>query len=104
MAVMYAGKIVEMGTVDHIFNRPVHPYTRSLIACFPNIESEDRKIPEGIPGYPPNLIDPPEGCRFCPRCSLAESICSSEEPEFMEIEPGHFAACHFAGKEGGTDV
>ena len=104
IAVMYAGKIVEMGTVDHIFNRPVHPYTRSLIACFPNIESEDRKIPEGIPGYPPNLIDPPEGCRFCPRCSLAESICSSEEPEFMEIEPGHFAACHFAGKEGGTDV
>ena len=104
IAVMYAGKIVEMGTVDHIFNHPVHPYTKSLIACFPNIESEERKIPEGIPGYPPNLIDPPEGCRFCPRCGLAEGRCSSEEPEFLEIEPGHFAACHFAGKEGGTDV
>ena len=104
IAVMYAGKIVEMGTVDHIFNHPVHPYTKSLIACFPNIESEERKIPEGIPGYPPNLIDPPEGCRFCPRCSLAEGICSTDEPEFLEIEPGHFAACHFAGKEGGTDV
>ena len=99
IAVMYAGKIVEMGTVDHIFNHAVHPYTRSLLACFPNIHSDERKIPVGIPGYPPNLIEPPEGCRFCPRCRFKEDVCSAEDPEFREIEPGHFAACHFIGKE-----
>lgn len=99
IAVMYAGRIAEMGTVDDIFNHPAHPYTKALLACFPNIYSDERTVPEGIPGIPPDLIDPPEGCRFCPRCKYAFEACSKETPEFKEISEGHFVSCHLMGKE-----
>lgn len=97
IAVMYAGKIAEMGSVEDIFRLPAHPYTKKLLACFPNIDSEEKTIPEGIPGYPPTLIDPPSGCRFCDRCDLAFDKCRVEEPEFTEIEKGHFVSCHLEG-------
>lgn len=100
IAVMYAGKIAEMGTVDDIFNHPMHPYTKKLLACFPNISSGSRVIPEGIPGYPPSLIDPPEGCRFCPRCSEASGICSQKEPGYIQAGPEHFISCHLCGEGG----
>ena len=100
IAVMYAGKIAEMGTVDDIFNHPMHPYTKKLLACFPNISSGSRVIPEGIPGYPPSLIDPPEGCRFCPRCSESTGICSEKEPEYIQAGPEHFVSCHLCGEGG----
>ena len=100
IAVMYAGKIAEMGTVDDIFNHPMHPYTKKLLACFPNISSGSRVIPEGIPGYPPSLIDPPEGCRFCPRCSESIGICSEKEPEYIQVGPEHFVSCHLCGEGG----
>lgn len=93
IAVMYAGKIMEMGTVDDIFNHPAHPYTKRLIACFPNIEGE-RVVPDGIPGYPPSLIDPPAGCRFCARCDCRCDKCATEEPEYVQIGEKHFVACH----------
>lgn len=64
IAVMYAGKIMEMGTVSDIFQRPAHPYTKKLLACFPNIDSEERKIPDGIAGYPPVLVDRPKDADF----------------------------------------
>lgn len=99
IAVMYAGKIVEMGSVEHIFKSPVHPYTRRLLACFPDISSEKREIPDGIPGYPPDLTDPPKGCRFCPRCDMKTQQCSISEPEFTSIGDGHFVACHMKGGE-----
>ena len=93
IAVMYAGKIVEMGTVEDIFRHPAHPYTRRLIECFPNVNA-GRTIPDGIPGYPPNLIDPPTGCRFHPRCHCRCADCDRLEPEMRQIGEKHFVACH----------
>ena len=92
IAVMYAGKIMEIGTVRDIFENPVHPYTKKLIACFPDVRGE-RVVPDGIPGYPPSLIDPPEGCRFCPRCDKATEICGKSCPELIQVGEKHFAAC-----------
>lgn len=101
IAVMYAGKIVEMGTVDDIFNNPMHPYTRKLLACFPNITSKERIIPDGIPGYPPDLVNPPDGCRFCPRCSEKIEVCSHNEPKYIQVGEEHFVSCHLC--EGGDE-
>ena len=93
IAVMYAGKIVEIGTVDQIFKNPLHPYTRGLLKAVPNPLAKIEKL-EAIPGTVPNLIDPPMGCRFHPRCPYATEICRRNVPELKEIEPGHFVACH----------
>lgn len=97
IAVMYAGKIVEMGSVGDIFGDPQHPYTQKLIACFPNLHDDRHVVPEGIPGYPPKLVDPPCGCRFCDRCEKAAQICSTEEPQAVDIGGGHIVACHMKG-------
>lgn len=104
IAVMYAGRIAEMGSVEDIFYRPVHPYTKALLACFPNINDEERTVPEGISGIPPSLLDPPPGCRFCPRCKAAIGACSEKVPEFIEIEPGHFVSCHLTCEGGELNV
>ena len=94
LAVMYAGKIVEKSAVDTIFEFPAHPYTYALIKAFPSIKGENREL-EGIPGFPPDLINPPTGCRFHPRCPFAQERCSTEEPVLEEIEENHIVACHF---------
>jgi len=94
VAIMYAGKIVEIGTVYQIFKNPKHPYTRGLIQSFPNIRAPKSEF-KSIPGAPPNLLHPPPGCRFHPRCPYTKQICREEEPEMVEVEPGHFVACHF---------
>lgn len=101
IAVMYAGKIVELGTVEDIFERTAHPYTQRLIACFPNIEGE-RSIPEGIPGAPPNMLELSSGCSFAPRCTRKQTCCETREPEIRQIGEKHFTACHFA--PGGEDI
>lgn len=93
VAVMYAGKIVEIGTVDQIFKNPLHPYTQGLLRAVPNPLTKIEKL-EAIPGTVPNLINPPSGCRFHPRCPKAMDICKQKVPELKEIEPGHFVACH----------
>ena len=93
IAVMYAGKIMEIGDVRDIFEDPRHPYTKKLISCFPDVRGE-RVIPDGIPGYPPSLIDPPKGCRFCPRCEFATEACSTTCPELVQVGEKHFVACH----------
>jgi len=93
LSIMYAGKIAEMGDSVHIFKNPKHPYTRGLVAAFPNIKGE-KFMPEPIPGNPPNLIHPPDGCRFADRCKYRMDICDREEPALMEIEPGHWVSCH----------
>ena len=74
--VMYAGRVAEEGPVAEVFTRPRHPYTRKLLAAFPNIHA-DRRTLEIIPGSPPDLRDPPPGCRFAPRCSFAMDVCRS---------------------------
>jgi len=96
IAVMYAGKLVEIGTVDQIVENPLHPYTKALIEAVPDLWKEGKV--RAIPGYPPDLRSPPSGCRFHPRCPYAKAgLCDAEEPEFREIEKGHFVACHFPG-------
>jgi peptide/nickel transport system ATP-binding protein len=95
-AVMYAGKIVELGDVVTIFKEPLHPYTQGLISAFPNIKEPKRKM-ESIPGSPPNLLNPPPGCRFHPRCKYALDRCKKDEPEPIEVSKGHFVACHLIG-------
>jgi len=92
LAIIYAGKIMEIQDIFDIFNEPLHPYTQGLIASVPSLEK--KRIPKSIPGLPPDLRNPPSGCRFYPRCPYARDICKKEEPEFKEIEPGKFVACH----------
>jgi peptide/nickel transport system ATP-binding protein len=97
LCIMYAGKIVENGTSIHVFKNPRHPYTRGLVAAFPNIKGV-KFMPEPIPGNPPNLIHPPKGCRFYERCKYKIDSCNETEPLLFEIEPGHFVACHLVQK------
>jgi peptide/nickel transport system ATP-binding protein len=93
VAVMYAAKILEVGSVEEIFYDPYHPYTRGLINAIPSIVG-DLSSKRPIPGLPPSLISPPNGCRFHPRCQFADKLCSQKEPEMEEAAPGHFVACH----------
>jgi peptide/nickel transport system ATP-binding protein len=91
--IMYAGKLVEKGTAEQITSDPLHPYTKLLLGSLPEVGvrySEQRLA--GIPGRPPSLINPPSGCRFRERCPLAFAKCA-EEPPFVEVQPGRFAAC-----------
>jgi peptide/nickel transport system ATP-binding protein len=101
--VMYAGKVVEYGSVDVIFNDPRHPYTQRLLQAFPDIEDPQMAL-TSIPGYPPPLDALPPGCRFEPRCLCPTSICPTRSPELIRIEPGHFVACNrLRGTPYGTE-
>ncbi|MFN8630219.1 MAG: ABC transporter ATP-binding protein [Chloroflexota bacterium] len=95
IAVMYAGRHAEVGRVEPVYERPGHPYTRALLRAFPNIRSE-RSFVAGIPGHPPSLLHPPEGCRFADRCSMAIDRCQAESPEPRALVGGHVVACHRA--------
>lgn len=92
VATMYAGKLVEIGDVFTIFQNPRHPYTLGLIRAVPTLTGDKRDL-TSIPGSPPDLIDLPSGCKFHPRCPLADARCQREEPELEEIAPGHRVAC-----------
>ena len=106
MAVMYAGHLVEKGAARNIFKETAHPYTEALLKAFPSIKGEKKKL-RAIPGSPPDLANPPKGCRFAPRCPYAKDICLEKEPPWIEISPGHFTKCHFAeelyGELGGGE-
>ena len=91
MVIMYAGKVVEIARTDVIFARPLHPYTEMLIRSLPRLGDNAERA--GISGRPPSLLNPPRGCRFAPRCYLADERCSRVQPELLELEPGHFVAC-----------
>ena len=91
IGVMYAGKLVELGSTADVFERPIHPYTKALLSVFPSIRGEKRPLAT-LGGEPPNLIDPPTGCRFHPRCPYATAICQQEEPPIV-VRDGHWAAC-----------
>lgn len=93
IAIMYAGKIMEYADVAPIFDSPLHPYTQGLLQALPSIKGVSGKL-ESIPGAPPNLVDPPQGCRFHPRCPYTFDVCRKEEPELLEIEKKRYAACH----------
>jgi len=92
VAVMYAGKIMEESDTVSLYQNPLHPYSKALIGAYPSLKGERRQL-KSIPGAPPSLIDPPPGCRFTPRCELAQTICSQEEP-FLKTIDGRRVACH----------
>jgi peptide/nickel transport system ATP-binding protein len=106
IVVMYAGQIVEQASVTDLFDRPEHPYTEALLGALPQIEGEgirDGRL-TAIPGRPPDLIDPPEACRFGPRCPFADdgSSCTSVEPQLREIRSGHWVrSAHPASERTG---
>ncbi len=93
--VMYAGEVVESGTTTDIFKSATHPYTCQLIKSFPNIH-EKREMVSSIKGDPPNLVSPPPGCGFCPRCDEKMATCETEHPDLTEVQPGHFVRCFHA--------
>ncbi len=94
IAIMYLGKIVEMGHKEQLFQNPMHPYTQALLSAIPvpNPERERKRIE--LSGEVPSAIDIPTGCRFHPRCHYRTGKCSKEEPQLIEVEKDHFVACH----------
>ncbi len=99
VAVMYAGNIVELADVIPIFKEPKHPYTQGLLGAIPSINSKRSDELVTIPGTIPNLISPPSGCRFHPRCSKAMPECSEVRPDYIEITPGHYVRCLLYGTQ-----
>jgi len=93
VAVMYVGKLVELGLVKDVYENPIHPYTKALMSAIPipGRRRDDRII---LKGSVPTPIDPPSGCRFNPRCQFSESMCAKKDPELIEVRKGHFVACH----------
>ena len=96
LLVMYAGKVAEIGGIIELFNDPLHPYSEVLVASIPSIE--DRRELKGLVGRPPNLMEPPSGCRFHPRCPKVMDICSKTEPAMIPHGEGRFVACHLHGE------
>lgn len=91
--VMYAGRIVEKGTVYEIVNEPKHPYTDALLKAVPNLKNENKSELRIIPGTPPDLIAPPKGCGFASRCQYCMGICKEQSPEYTKFSDSHEAAC-----------
>jgi peptide/nickel transport system ATP-binding protein len=92
IGVMYAGRMAEFATAVEIFKHPLHPYTFGLMSAFPSIIGPKRELTV-LPGEPPDLISPPSGCRFHPRCPFATEICSQQVPDFRDMGGSHFVAC-----------
>ena len=97
VGVMYAGALCETGDVASVFSRPLHPYTQALLASVPKFHQEGEL--QSIEGSVPNLVQPPSGCRFHPRCPKAMEVCSTEKPELRELIPGHAVACYYAEQQ-----
>jgi len=96
VAVMYAGRIVEVGDVRTIYRAPAHPYTHALLASIPHLGQKRRRL-QAIAGQPPSLIDPPVGCRFAARCPRRSARCATEYPPEIELASGHKVACWHPG-------
>jgi peptide/nickel transport system ATP-binding protein len=100
VAVMYAGRIIEFGRVEDVFKEPLHPYTQGLLFALPRVDKDVK--PQSIGGTVPDLVNPPKGCAFHPRCKYVMDICRESVPNFIEIGPEHYVACHlYTGNKGG---
>jgi peptide/nickel transport system ATP-binding protein len=104
IGIMYAGQLVELAPAGKILSEPLHPYTKGLLSSFPSITGARAKL-SGIPGAPPNLLDPPIGCRFKPRCAEWEGLEMEKSPRLREVAPGHMVACpcNFPGEASGVN-
>jgi len=99
IAIMYAGKIVESGIFTDIIKNPLHPYTQALLEVIPEPDPKNRFVKRKVaPGEPPNLANPPAGCRFHPRCDYAKDICKRKEPPLIRIEKDRYVACYLYDK------
>jgi oligopeptide/dipeptide ABC transporter ATP-binding protein len=98
VAVMYLGRLVELADTAHLFYTPLHPYTEALMSAIPIADPDTVMNPMILQGEIPDPTNPPPGCTFHPRCNFAKPICSQQVPEWREVRPGHFTACHFAGE------
>ena len=96
IATMYAGEFVEIGPVEEVFYHPRHAYTLSLLNAAPRLSAGAEEL-HSIPGSPPDLIDPPPGCKFHPRCRFANEVCTHVPPEFIVFNQNHGVACHPPG-------
>lgn len=96
IVVMYLGKIVETGATEAVIGQPKHPYTQMLIAAVPDPDPRNRREHQDLRGEVASAIDPPSGCRFHPRCPIAQAICTTDEPALRPLRDGRLAACHFA--------
>jgi oligopeptide/dipeptide ABC transporter ATP-binding protein len=94
VAVMYLGQVVETCSSDELYRRPLHPYTKALLAAIPSVDPDSRLEPDEFEGEIPSPLNPPSGCRFRPRCPFAMDICAIERPPLAEAEPEHLVACH----------
>jgi oligopeptide/dipeptide ABC transporter ATP-binding protein len=105
ICVMYAGKLVEKGSIDDVFYQPRMPYTLGLLGSLPRVDESGRERLTPIVGSPPSLMNLPPGCPFTPRCPLAQPVCDAEEPDlFVTDSPAHLAACHFHDRLVGVDA
>ena len=93
VAVMYAGSVVEVADVYELFGNPLHPYTKGLLRAIPSLTSRNERL-QSIPGTVPNMIRPPPGCKFHPRCEYAMDVCKRERPRMIDMGKGHLVACH----------
>jgi oligopeptide transport system ATP-binding protein len=97
IAVMYLGKIIELASNQELLAQPLHPYTQALMSAVPVLDPDKKKKRIVLKGDVPSPVNPPPGCRFHPRCAQATDICPRVEPQWAEVEPGHFAMCHLYG-------
>ena len=95
VGVMYLGNLVELASSDNIFKEPLHPYTNVLLKAIPTTDEESKKELQVIEGDIPSPVNPPPGCKFHTRCEYAQDICKTDVPEWRELRPEHFVACHF---------
>jgi peptide/nickel transport system ATP-binding protein len=103
--VMYLGEVAEIGPVDSLYSNPCHPYSRALLAAMPSMDPDKRTYDAPLQGDPPNPINPPPGCRFHTRCSVADNVCSKLSPKlYQQKQPGHLAACHIAIPDSGHEL